>query len=642
MSPARRTACDSCYVRKILCDTPKLGDPCNWCQHHNLVCTYDRPSRATSSSRSKTKKKGALDVAKRLELLEARIAQVHELHQHPSRTGPLHGTPASSARIKKPTVFKRSPRASPFGTSSESASPASSSVDSINPREHLYFHNPYLLTLCSPSGLPVFTEGCIKWIQDATGECPRFDELGDQETTISPEPPSQQDTAAGESLLPEPWVLNSLVENFLSSDFGRSFPFVDSLLFEETARLAYEASGQSDSPAHLGARACALTICAIASTKLKQPEEVDRIDAQACIRQAERLLDRIPTDASLQKLQATVMLWLWKAHLGAFAVARVYHVTACRIVFALGGHTRVANIPQDRKPTPQERHDHNVRCLFWLCYFCDKDIALRTFLPPVIPDDYCDLTLPRGYVELIYGPNRSSPGAGEIPMPWFISDLRLIQIKSKVANQLYSFASTKKSDAEILHTIRQLDDELEQWRLTIPAQFAPSLAIRHGVKLSEHLEQSAKMLHIDLHLAYHHLLSIIHYASARCAGAPGSAKSDIHFGLQSSLDLSVEASRSTLIFLSLAVHHLASDVFWLFMFYPVSAFLSLFFNLLRSPGNEYAELDLELIGTASEVLRKMPKGDASPEKTAYLDRIDRFCEEISRLAECAIARHRES
>merc|ERR1712000_727511 len=101
----------------------------------------------------------------------------------------------------------------------------------------------------------------------------------------------------------------------------------------------------------------------------------------------------------------------------------------------------------------------------------------------------------------------------------------------------------------------------------------------------------------------------------------GSAKSDIHFGLQSSLDLSVEASRSTLIFLSLAVHHLASDVFWLFMFYPVSAFLSLFFNLLRSPGNEYAELDLELIGTASEVLRKMPKGDASPEKTAYLDRI---------------------
>ncbi|KAG9253563.1 uncharacterized protein F5Z01DRAFT_623805 [Emericellopsis atlantica] len=636
MSPARRTACDSCYVRKILCDTPRVGDPCNWCQHHNLVCTYDRPSLPHSS---KTKKKGALDVAKRLELLEARLAQVHGLHQHTSRRGPFHGTPASSARIKKPTAFERSPRASPFGTSSESASPASSSLDPINPREHLYFHNPYLLTLCSPTGLPVFTEACIKWIQAATGECPRFEELGDQETIFSPEPPSQQqDTAAGECLLPEPWVLNSLVENFLSSDFGRSFPFVDSLLFEETARLAYEASDQSDSPAHLGARACALTICAIASTKLKQPGEGDCIDVQACIRQAERLLSRIPTDASLQKLQATVML---VSHLGAFADARVYHTMACRIVFALGGHIRVADIPQDRKPTPQERHDHNVRCLFWLCYFCDKDIALRTFLPPVIPDEYCDLTLPRGYVELIYGPNRSSRGAGEIPMPWFISDLRLIQIKSKVANQLYSFASTKKSDAEILHTIRQLDEELERWRLTIPAEFAPSLAIRHGVKLSEHLEQSAKMLHIDLHLAYHHLLSIIHYASARCAGARGSERSEIHYGLQSSLDLSVEASRSTLIFLSLAVHHLASEVFWLFMFYPVSAFLGLFFNLLRSPGNEHAELDLELIRTASEVLQKMPKSDSSPEKKAYLDRIDQFCGEISRLAECAIARHRE-
>ncbi|KAI6779136.1 Transcription factor [Emericellopsis cladophorae] len=432
------------------------------------------------------------------------------------------------------------------------------------------------------------------------------------------DPRRHQDTATGECLLPEPWVLNPLVENFLGSDFGRSFPFVDSLLFEETARLAYDASDQSDSPLHLGARACALAICAIASTRIKQPEEVSRIDAQACIRQAERLINRIPTDTSLQKLQATVMLWLWKGHVGAFADSRVYHVMACRILFALGGHTRVANIPQDRKPTLQERHDHNVRY------------------------EHCDLTLPQGYVELIYGPNRSSRGAGEIPMPWLISDLRLIQIKSKVINQLYSFASTKKSDAEILHTIRQLDEELERWRQTIPAQFAPSLAIRHGVKLSEHLEQSAKMLHIDLHLAYHHLLSIIHYASARCAGVRSSAKSEIHCGLQSSLDLSVEASRSTLIFLSLAVHHLASEVFWLFIFYPVSAFLSLFFNLLRSPGNEYAELDLELIRTASEVLRKMPKSDSSPEKTAYLDRIDQFCGEISRLAECAIARYRES
>ena len=84
----------------------------------------------------------------------------------------------------------------------------------------------------------------------------------------------------------------------------------------------------------------------------------------------------------------------------------------------------------------------------------------------------------------------------------------------------------------------------------------------------------------------------------------------------------------------------SSIVTRIFYFYPLSAFISLFFNLLRSPCNEYAELDLELIRTASDIIKKMPKSKSTPDEATYLGRIDRFRAEVARLAECAVERFR--
>lgn len=247
--------------------------------------------------------------------------------------------------------------------------------------------------------------------------------------------------------------------------------------------------------------------------------------------------------------------------MGSVSGAGIYHAIACRTVFALGGHTRVSTLPKDREPTIQERHDHHVRSMFWLCYIFDKELALRLGQPPLVGDEYCDLTLPEGYHEHVYQTRQSTYEPDEKPIPWLVSDLRLVKIKSRAAKELFSVAASKKSDAELLLTIRELDEELERWRLSIPTEYAPSLAIRKRAHLSEHLAQSENMLHIELHLAYHHLLSIIHLASARCAGNQSSETSETSFGLQSSVDLSVEASRSTLIFLSLTAHRLDGGAF---------------------------------------------------------------------------------
>lgn len=67
------------------------------------------------------------------------------------------------------------------------------------------------------------------------------------------------------------------------------------------------------------------------------------------------------------------------------------------------------------------------------------------------------------------------------------------------------------------------------------------------------------MLHVELNLNYQYLIKVIHAASGRCmvgGSGPGQVAS---FGVQSSLELSVEASRSTLIYLGAAANRLVGE-----------------------------------------------------------------------------------
>ncbi|OAA77122.1 Transcription factor [Akanthomyces lecanii RCEF 1005] len=574
---------------QISCDAAETGPPCNWYQHHKLNCTFERPSRKDTTSRSKRKCKETLEIAKRLELVEAKLIRVRELHNGDLDSG-------TSDAIDAPSItpqFSRIPiLILPPTIDSQSASLASCYLqadEATDPAGHFYFFSHDFGTLCSPTGLPQFTDRCKRWIHAVTGEWPDFKESGDWEPVIP--------SAA-------PRLNGGLTE------------------------------------AQHSARACVFAFCAITADKFRDARVSKQLDVEACVRQAEHLLISVSGDASLTTLQASLMMMVWKAKVGSVSGIGIYHAIACRIVFALGGHTRVSAMRRNREPTIQERHDHHVRSMFWLCYIFDKELALRSGQPPIVGDEYCDLTLPEGYHEHVYRTRQSTYEPDELPIPWLISDLRLVQIKSRAAKELFSVAASKKSDAELLLTIRELDEELERWRLSIPTEYAPNLAIRKGAKLIEHVAQSENMLQIELHLAYHHLLSIIHRASARCAGNQSRETSETSSGLQSSVDLSVEASRSTLIFLSLAAHRLDGEAFRIFYFYPLSAFISLFFNLLRSPCNEYADLDLELIRTASDIIKKMPKSKSTADEATYLGRIDRFRAEVARLAERAVERFR--
>ncbi|KAG5926360.1 hypothetical protein E4U42_003394 [Claviceps africana] len=499
------------------------------------------------------------------------------------------------------------------------------------PLGQIFFAGQQFGAVCPLNGIPHLTSYCEQWIFERTGQRPKFRELfgRDVHQPGRVDCETEQQFCHGNSLrcsgdppLPEKWIVESLVADFTASEFGLAFPLINPLLFEETLMLAYTAGQTQSTPESMTAKACVLAFVCLSSSHCPTSKASSDIDCDFCIKAAKSFMSEIIDDVSVTTLQTVMMLLLYDTLRGHLLSSTMYHALACRIVLALGGHRLTMTLAGNRDMTRQEHEDRHIRVLFWLCYIFDKDIALRSGQPPVIVDQFCDLTLPDGYYEYQFRGLQKSPKGGLVQNPWLPGDLRLSMVKSKALQTLYSCSSLQMSDAELLKTIRELDEELESWRKSMPGPYSPSLSIRKDVKLAQDASVSQNMLFIHLHMDYHFLLNIIHFASGRCTRRGCDSAQGLTFGVQSSFEISVEASRSTLIFLG-----------------ATAALLTLFFNILQNPGHSLARHDMELLGKASQIIRRMPMWRVTSYETEYLVKIDRLAAELSRLGSCAIDRH---
>jgi hypothetical protein len=311
---------------------------------------------------------------------------------------------------------------------------------------------------------------------------------------------------------------------------------------------------------------------------------------------------------------------------GKTQMASMALALTCRVLFALGAH-RQPSAGSDA-PERQRRVEIHARKLFWLAYTFDKIVALRTSQPPCIDDEHCDLTLPAGYVEALYSSSSSSSESGNISSSGSGSsetaselrpsstgalcclpgDLRLSIIKSKACKLLYSARLQQESqhqqqqqhqhhhrclDAGLLREVRELDSELEQWRLSIPARFRPMLLGRgpgcynggnsnsnnnnnnsnsdgdSDCWLDPAMDASQRMHVMVLYFEYQHLVASLHRAASpppswRAAGdATGpTAALSLCLGSSHSQTLSVEASRSCLAYFRNAAPSMMGAAFW--------------------------------------------------------------------------------
>ena len=80
----------------------------------------------------------------------------------------------------------------------------------------------------------------------------------------------------------------------------------------------------------------------------------------------------------------------------------------------------------------------------------------------------------------------------------------------------------------------------------------------------------------------------------------------------------------------------ANDGLRVFIFYPMSALMTLFFSILRNPESEHAIDDVELLAMSSRIIHNMPIQKMNQADTEKLQQVDVFVRELCRLSYSAI------
>ncbi|RBR12137.1 uncharacterized protein FIESC28_08771 [Fusarium coffeatum] len=536
------------------------------------------------------------------------------------------------------------PAASPLGTS-----PSSVSYGQI------HFGGCHFGHFSQHNGMPLLSEEGKQWIASKTGEEVLFEPVPQPTHMTPPTLPAEYFRDSKDLwALPDRAVVETVFDVFANSSFSLVFPVVDRVLFQSVIDLAYSSLPVEVSPLeHMSCKACVLAFLSIIPLFKASLLGLPAVDTDLCAAKARYILTDVLEEASLTTLQVAFMLNMHEIFLGRLRSASMFHAIACRTVFALGGQNYIAPKPHEGPLTHSERGRRQIRLLFWLTYIFDKDIALRTGQPPLMSDDYCDLTLPENYLNCYeYLPGLSHSLSPELSgdnglTPHLPGDPRLSHIKEKTSRLLYSAQAAKKTPAQLLFDIRDLDHELENWRLSIPSTFRPQLSISNESQVTvEGMQLPRSMRAITLHLEYHHLMTTIHRASGRCMQRPEADgpmdeagwASTVESGVESSIALALEASRSTLVYLKAALNGLAGEAFWIVVFYPTAAMITIFFNILMHPLHGRAVADLELLRSAANLICELPISRLTSREVAHTKLVNEFATELVRLAKSAIAR----
>ncbi|KAL9016186.1 MAG: hypothetical protein Q9185_006459 [Variospora sp. 1 TL-2023] len=211
--------------------------------------------------------------------------------------------------------------------------------------------------------------------------------------------------------------------------------------------------------------------------------------------------------------------------------------------------------------------------VFWIGYILDKDICLRSGRPPAQDDDDMNVDLPSDDPMDNIGNIPLVNGKGKINLFRLMSTFAVIE--SKVYRQLYSTKASKQSDGALLNTIGELDKELEEWKDAIPIDFRPEHEIKAG--------HTPLVLHIVvLHFAYYSTLQTIHRM--------------------------------------------------LILYFPISALVTLFANILQNPQDPRARSDVRLMNQVVNFLSLL----AVTEEQGGIKRMLGLCVEFERIAKLVL------
>ncbi|KAK4693646.1 hypothetical protein P7C71_g3789, partial [Lecanoromycetidae sp. Uapishka_2] len=300
---------------------------------------------------------------------------------------------------------------------------------------------------------------------------------------------------------------------------------------------------------------------------------------------------------------------------------------AIRLANSIGLHKRGSGFNLNPVEIEQRKR------VFWIAYLLDKDICLRSGRPPAQDDDDMNVELPTEDPSDNIGNIPLADGKGKANLFRFMCTFAIIE--SKVYKQLYSTKASRQSDGALLNTIGELDRELEEWKDGIPLDFRPE----HEIKASH----TPLILHVVvLHFAYYNCLTTIHrmsvhhgYWTSRLSNyaIQGLNARPLNPRVFSSAALCVQAARASIHLIKYIPQGDYSCV-WLILYFPVSALVTLFANILQNPQDARARSDVRLMNQVVTFLSSL----AVTEEQGGVKRMLGVCAEFERIARVVLGK----
>ncbi|KAL8718125.1 MAG: hypothetical protein Q9225_004700 [Loekoesia sp. 1 TL-2023] len=651
-------ACDMCRKKKIKCDG-KLP-ACSHCINYKTECNF------THVEKKRAPPKGA----KYIEGLENRLGRMEALlklsgllsDEDVDRTdlGTLEkrladkalsksneASPANTPRslsINQPPAtlspYSSAPQANKIPSPQSSvASPKTTAND--KPEEEVEALSDMMCSLVtnncgetryigSSSGFSIFSPKGIQWINEKTGDNSFQDMISkaaaDDTKWVYWRPEIFSDMFARRTFMPLPpkHEALSLCKDFFDN-FNLMFPLFHEptfmhLVHKQYSRQPFEGSGWWASFNVTLAIAHRIRVM----SNLVPQEEDNK--AWMYLKNAMGVLTEL-TMRNLDLLSVQALLGMAMFLLGTpnpqpsfFLIA-----AAIRLANSIGLHKRGSGFNLNPVEIEQRKR------VFWIGYLLDKDICLRSGRPPAQDDDDMNVDLPSEDPIDNIGNIPLADGKGKINLFRLMCTFAVIE--SKVYKQLYSTKASRQSDGALLNTIGELDRELEEWKDSMPVDIRPE----HEIKAAH----PPLVLHIVvLHFAYYNCLTTIHrmsvhhgYWTSRLSNyaIQGLNARPLNPRVFSSALLCVQAARASIHLIRYIPQGDYSCV-WLILYFPVSALVTLFANILQNPQDPRARSDVRLMNQVVNFLSLL----AVTEEQGGVKRMLGVCVEFERIAKVVL------
>ncbi|PYH98204.1 hypothetical protein BO71DRAFT_345499 [Aspergillus ellipticus CBS 707.79] len=277
-------------------------------------------------------------------------------------------------------------------------------------------------------------------------------------------------------------------------------------------------------------------------------------------------------------------------------------------------------------PVEQEQRTR----VFWIAYILDQSTCVRAGSAPAQHYEDFDVDFPADNAEDAFVKAHDNS--------FFRQLCQITVVKSRVFSKLYAAkALENKTPADIFETIKELHDELEEWKHA--NSFDTKLKPRGSGEdfLIGFASAGLQFVYHNTKIMIHRLPVMIQFASTHYieqGDAPSMDYDLISRQASASAAICVQAARDTV----KLVNNLPwGDIAWIWslLYYIFLAVMNIFVNILRDPLNKKAKDDLQSLNMAATFFATLIPGDGPCHYARFMTKM---CANFERVARAVLER----